>query len=126
MNELDNRIQAALEAATDLSGPIPEPTFAEEILETFHGKHSWLMIWSWIEMGGAGLLLCFCVYQFFHQETMMAMIAYASAAIICAVSAGCILLFLWIQMNHNITVREVKRLELQIAMLLKHLQEKPE
>ena len=126
MNELDNRIQAALEAATDLPGPIPEPTFAEEILETFRGKHSWLMITSWIKMGAVGLLAWFCVYQFFHQDTMMAMIAYSSLAIICTVSATCILLFLWVQMNHNTTVREIKRLELQIVLLLKRLQEKPE
>ena len=124
MNELDNRIQAALEAATDLPGPIPEPTFAEEILETFHGKHRWLMITSWIKMGVVGLLAWLCVYQFFQQDTMMALIAYSSATIICLVSAGCILLFLWVQMNHNTTVREIKRLELQIAMLLKQLQEK--
>lgn len=77
-------------------------------------------------MAAVGVLALFCVVQFFQQETMMAMIAYASAAIICVVSAGSILLFLWVQMNHNTTVREIKRLELQVAILLKQLNEKSE
>ena len=124
MNELDSRIQAALEAATDLSGPIPEPTFTDEILETFQGRHRWLMILSLVKTGLVGLLLCFCVYQFFQQETMMAMIAYASMMVICIVGYTCLMLLLWIQMNHNTIAREIKWLELQLLMLVKHFKEK--
>jgi len=124
MNELDSRIQGALEAATDLSGPIPEPTLTDEILETFQGRHRWLMILSLIKTGLLGLLLCFCVYQFFQKETIMAMIAYASMTVICIVGYTCLILFLWIQMNHNTIVREIKRMELQLLMLIKHFKEK--
>jgi hypothetical protein len=55
------------------------------------------------------------------QETMMAMIAYASLAIICTVAYAAIFLFIWVQMNHNTTVGEIKRIELQIALLSKQL-----
>ena len=124
MNELDDRIQAALNAATDLSEPLPDPTFAEEILESFQGRYRLLMITSWIKMIAVAFLTAFFVFQFFQQETMMAMIAFASAAIMSVVSAACLVLFLWVQMNHNTTVREVKRLETQIALLIRQLKDK--
>ena len=124
MNELDTRIQAALQAATELPERIPEPSLADEVLETFQGRHRWLMILSFIKTGFVAALMVFCIFQFFQQESTMAMIAYASATMICAVSYGCLILFLWIQMNHNTTVREVKRLELQLALLTRELKDK--
>ena len=123
MNELDTKIQKALQAATELSGPITEPSFTDELMATFHGRHSWLMVGGWIKMAVAGLLFYICAYQFFQQETMMAMIAYATTAVICIVTAATIMLFVWIQMNHNTTVREVKKLELQIALMTHELRQ---
>jgi CO dehydrogenase/acetyl-CoA synthase gamma subunit (corrinoid Fe-S protein) len=118
---LDKKIQAALASATDLPDDITQPNLAEEILKTFQGRHSWLMKWGLVKMAFAIIALCFAVYQFFMQETMMAMIAYASLAIICTVAYAAIFLFIWVQMNHNTTVGEIKRIELQIALLSKQL-----
>ncbi len=126
MNELDSRIQAALEAATELQDPIPEPTLSEEVLESFQGTHGWLIAGGWLKTVALLAILVFSVYQFFQQDTVMAMLAYASLAVICIVGHVGIMLFVWIQMNHNQTVREIKRLELQVAMLLKQLKEKSE
>ena len=53
----------------------------------------------------------------------MAMIAYASATIICVVSAGCMLLFLWVDLNHKATQRQLKRLELHLSMINRQLSE---
>ena len=126
MNELDSRIQAALEAATELQDPILEPTLTEEFLESFQGTHGWLIMGGWLKTLAVLALMVFCVYQFFQQETVMGMLAYASLTVVCIVVHGAIMLFVWIQMNHNTTVREIKRLELQVAMLLKQLKEKSE
>ncbi|MBT4160420.1 MAG: hypothetical protein HOC70_00855 [Gammaproteobacteria bacterium] len=37
---------------------------------------------------------------------------------------GCLILFLWVQMNQNITVREVKRRELPLALLTRELKDR--
>ena len=121
MNELDERIQAALQAATELPDSPPEPNITDEILDTFRGRHSWLMVWGGIKMSFASVLMVVCAYLFFQQDTMMAMLAYATLVTVCAVICCCIMLFLWVQLNHNTTVREIKRLELQIALLLRQL-----
>jgi hypothetical protein len=66
-------------------------------------------------------LWIFCIYQFFHQEAIMAMIAYASGAIMCAVVIVAITVFFWQEVSKNIFTREIKRLELQVALLIKHI-----
>lgn len=123
MNDLDQRIQEALYAASELPEFIEETTLTQDILDTFQGKHRGLMILSWIKMAVIGALSYFCIYQFFQQESMMAMIAYATATIIFMAGAAVIMLFLWIKMNHNTTTREIKRLELQVALLVRELRQ---
>ncbi|MFT7652684.1 MAG: uncharacterized membrane protein YciS (DUF1049 family) [Limisphaerales bacterium] len=124
MNDLDTKIRQALQAATDLPGGIQEPSLTEEIMATFKGRHSFLNISGAIKMITAGLIFYFCVYQFFQQETMMAMIAYGTATLICMGVACTTMLWLWVQMNHNTTVREIKKLELQISLLTQELQQR--
>ena len=122
MNDLDVKIRQALQAATELPDAIPEPSLTDEFLATFKGRHSFLNISGAIKMVVAGLIFYFCVYQFFQQETTTGMLAYATAALICMATACTTMLWLWVQMNHNTTVREIKKLELQMALLTAELQ----
>jgi len=124
MNQLDKRIQEALQAASELPESIDETTLLQDILDTFQGKHRGLMIITGIKMAVTVVLMLFCIFQFFQQETMMAMMAYATAAVFCVVAYACIFLFLWNEMNHNTTAREIKRLELQVALLIRELKDK--
>jgi Flp pilus assembly protein TadB len=124
MNQLDKRIQEALQAASELPESIDETTLLQDILDTFQGKHRGLMIITGIKMAVVAFLMLFCIVQFFQQETMMAMMAYATATVVFVVSYACIFLFLWNQMNHNTTAREMKRLELQVALLIRELKDK--
>ena len=124
MNQLDKRIQEALQAASELPESIDETTLLQDILDTFQGKHRGLMIVTGIKMAVMVVLMLFCIFQFFQQETMMAMMAYATAAVFCVVAYACIFLFLWNEMNHNTTAREIKRLELQVALLIRELKDK--
>ena len=123
MNTLDSKIQAALAAASDLPDDITQPNLASDIIDTLRGRHSWLMKWGVVKMIIAVILMCFCAYQFFMQDTMMGMIAYASATIICVIGYVAVFLFIWVQMNHNTTVSEIKRVELQLALLTKAIKD---
>ena len=124
MNQLDKRIQEALQAASELPESIDETTLLQDILDTFQGKHRGLMMITGVKMAVMAILMLFCIFQFFQQETMMAMMAYATATVVFVVSYACIFLFLWNQMNHNTTAREIKRLELQVALLIRELKNK--
>jgi hypothetical protein len=123
MTTLDSKIQAALASASDLPDDITEPNLVSDLIDTLHGRHSWLMKWGLVKMAFAIILMCICAYQFFMQETTMAMIAYASATIICVIAYATVFLFIWVQMNHNTTVSEIKRVELELALLAKALKD---
>ena len=123
MTTLDSKIQAALASASDLPDDITEPNLASDLIDTLHGRHSWLIKWGLVKMALAIIVMCICAYQFFMQETTMAMIAYATGIVICIVAYATIFLFIWVQMNHNTTVTEIKRVELQLALLAKALKD---
>jgi uncharacterized membrane protein YciS (DUF1049 family) len=126
MNSLDQQIQNALRVASELPEIAEEPTLTQEILDVFQGKNHVVMILTGVKMAAAGILMYVCIYQFFQQESMMAMIAYATATIIFGLVAACIMLFLWVKVNHNTTTREIKRLELQVALLIRELHQNKE
>ena len=44
-------------------------------------------------------------------------------ALLCAMAYAAIFLFIWVQMNHNTTVGEIKRVELQLALLAKAIKD---
>ncbi len=121
MNNLDQRIQALLKQASDLPEHIDEPSVADEIISTFKGRRSWLLKWAAVKMIAAVVFMLFFAYQFFQQDSVMAMIAFATGTLLCAFAYASVFLFVWIQMNHNNTVSEIKRLELQLAILSRKL-----
>lgn len=123
MTTLDNKIQAALASASDLPDDITQPNLTSDLMDTLQGRHSWLMKWGIVKMVVAVIVMVICAYQFFMQESTMAMIAYASATLLCAIAYAAIFLFIWVQMNHNTTVGEIKRVELQLALLAKAIKD---
>ena len=126
-NELDNHIKAALQqdSLTHESSSVFGDQIAiiiEEVSQTFSGQHRVLLLWSVAKMIGTVILMIFAIYQFFHQESMMALVAYASLAVICVVAEATIFLTIWISIHNNNRQRDIKRLELQVALLGDKLQ----
>ena len=121
-NSLDNKIHKALMDITDADIQFSdESTIYEDIMDTFSGQYRTIMILTGMKWLVVVALWAFCVYQFFHQQQIMAMIAYASGAIMCSVVIGAIAVFFFQEVNKNIFNREIKRLELQVALLIKHI-----
>lgn len=113
-----------MNAATELPDNIPEPTLTEELLETITGRHEFLMKWIVIKAVAAVGLMLFCIWQFFQQDSPMAMLAYATAILLCAIGYAAVVTFFWIRLNHNTTIREIKRLELQMALMARQAQQR--
>lgn len=122
MNDLDKIIKDALKGTTDSIGITDDPSMIEGFISTFQGQHKAILILAAIKLIPIAIMMVGSVYLFFQQESTMALIAYASLAIICMVGLMTIYLFLWISLNNNTLHRDVKRLELQIALLLQKLE----
>ena len=119
MNELDEQIRAALKAedAEILSRHGGDESIHDSVLELYLGQRRWLNLFLTLcSMALFGVML-FCGYRFFNAESTRDMIAW---------STGCLLLFMWLvmmklwfwlEMLKNSVTREVKRVELQLALL---------
>lgn len=116
-DELDAQIKAALhqESNIPLTGQIA--TILEEVSQTFSGQHRILLLSSVAKMVCMAILLIFSIFQFFQQQSMMALIAYATLAIFCVIVLATTFLTIWISIQNNNRQRDFKRLELQVALL---------
>ena len=71
MNQLDKRIQEALQAASELPESIDETTLLQDILDTFQGKHRGLMIITGIKMAVMAVLMLFWAVREEAEEKLL-------------------------------------------------------
>ncbi|MGK0187201.1 MAG: hypothetical protein ACI9R3_002987 [Verrucomicrobiales bacterium] len=94
-----------------------EPTIFEQIAETFRGRTRWLngmvVIYSLIFATLFGL----SIFRFFHATEVRDLILWASASVLSIIVIGLLKLWYWMELNRVTVLREIKRLELQVARL---------
>ncbi len=119
MNELDDTIRSALklQAQHGAIEPDREPPMRPQIAETFRGRFRWL---AWLAAFYRIVFLIFAVIaaiQFFRVDGTRELIAYATLFLISIGATAFIKLWYWMLLIKNSVIREIKRLELQIAEL---------
>ena len=122
MENLDARIEQALKDATGSVGISDEASVKQDLAATFRGQYRALFMLAWVKLFAVALLLLWSVYEFFTQTGAQAQLAFATLAVICTVTIGIIYTLFWISMNKQMTNREIKRLELQVALLINKLE----
>ena len=126
MNDLDRKIQEALPPDdAQLLGPPGEPPLWQQFTEMFRGRLGWVSV---LVLVGTLALAVFTVASavcFFRAEGEREMIAWAGGfgLGLLAVSFG--RLWFWLLMHRNAVLREVKRVELQLARLSGQLKRVP-
>ena len=119
MNVLDDKIREALqkEDAELFEDVGSEPSIYEMLMETFRGRHRWLvfltMFWTIVFM----VLGVLSVVRFFQAEETRDMLMWAAASAFLLSGVSMMKVWYWMELNKNSVTREIKRLELQIARL---------
>ncbi len=119
MSELDDKIREALrtEDAELLDRVGGEPSMFELVMETFRGRHRWLVLltvfWSLVFF----VLAIVTAVKFFTTEDSRDMMLWALAFVFCMSAVSMMKVWFWMELNKNAIMREIKRLELQIAQL---------
>lgn len=119
MSELDSKIREALqkEDAELFQEVGEEPGIFEMLIETFRGRHRWL------NMVAAALTLLFLAsgivsaVAFFRAKETRDVVMWAAACVTCLAAVAMLKVWYWLELQRIVVMREIKRVELQIARL---------
>lgn len=96
---------------------LDEKNLLGKLGEVYRGKMGWLaIIMNIMHLVIFGLFV-YCLVQFFGTENTNELLKWASAGFLCMIFMGMLKLYVWMQMDKNDILREIKRLELQVATM---------
>ena len=111
MNDLDNKIRAALEG----DATAEEPNLAEEVITVFRGRHRWmhsiivLVTLAFLALGVWASL------HFYHAEAVREQLLWGGLALVTLLMISFMKVWFWLEMHTNRILREVKRVELLLV-----------
>ena len=123
MNDLDQAIRQSLSAEDaklfDRLGA--DQALHRQVLATFEGQLRWFHAAGWI----AGFVLfgvaCILAWRFVNAPELADMLRWGAASALAFMGVALVKVWFWLELQKNAIVREVKRLELQVASLAAQL-----
>jgi len=122
--EIDDLIKKALtkEEAAFYSN-LEEQSLLEMVLGIYQGKMKWFAILTtFIQLIVFGLSI-YCFVQFLETEEVKQLILWGTGMFVGLMMMSMLKLFHWLQMDKNAILRELKKVEFQVAILTSKLKE---
>ncbi|RMD65932.1 MAG: hypothetical protein D6824_01755 [Planctomycetota bacterium] len=120
LKELDRKIQEALRRQDDLDEALASPEdegLVEMLIGVFRGRMVWLNIYG-MTLGVAFTgLAVWCAVRFFQSADVKAALGWGVGFLTCVLFVAMLKIWFWMEIEKNTVLREVKRLELQVARL---------
>lgn len=85
----------------------------------FQGKLKWVAMFSAVIMFILTGLAFYCFFQFYNATDLREMMLWGAGMGLSMMAVGQLKTWHWMQMDKNSLLREIKRLELQISLLVK-------
>lgn len=118
MNDIDNKIQEALDAEDrDLLDQFGEQGLIAQSLSVFQGRQGWI---AGIALFAGAILFAGALYsgwRFFTAPAALESAQWAAVAWFLMTMVAFMKVWFWMRMESNRVIREVKRVELQVARL---------
>lgn len=119
MESIDERIKKALSSEDQafLARMDADSSLYSDIAATFRGHTRWINAFGWfgaLIFFGAGVV---CAWQFSMHTDLRSMLMWGAGAIVAFLWLGMIKLWFWMELQKVGIVREIKRVELQVASL---------
>ncbi|MBB6429617.1 DUF6768 family protein [Algisphaera agarilytica] len=120
MNDLDDLLKESLGSDT-ADVVIPRDTLREEIGGAFMGWSRPLLVMVLFDTVLAGIMFVVSVVNMFRADDLRMTVIWATSALFFGLATGFIKLYFYMRSNRNRVLREVKRLELGVAVLSEHV-----
>lgn len=118
MTDLDRQIEEALEAEDrDLLKKFGEQGVFAQMFSVYDGKMRWLAVMATVMTFALFIGAVYCAWKFFGATDAVLATRWAAAALVLMIMVGFLKLWFWMRMESNRILREVKRVELQVARL---------
>ncbi|WP_222983729.1 DUF6768 family protein [Flagellimonas meishanensis] len=116
--KIDELIKEALtEEEARFYDELGEQNVLEKFEGVFKGRMGWLSILMNFWILAFFVLLVYCAVQFFVAETTEGLVTWGVGVLVCSILVSMLKLYIWMQMDKNDILRELKRLELQVSAL---------
>ncbi len=123
--EIDQLIRQALsEEEAKFYDELEEQNLPQMMGGLFQGKMKWITIMTMVIMLFLFAGAVYCAIQFFQTEDLKEMIVWGAGSFLLMFAVSFLKLFHWMQMDKNAIMREIKRMELQLAALNSKLDKK--
>ena len=96
---------------------LDEQNLLQMIKGLFQGKLGWIIILMNIVTVLVFGVFVYCAIQFFNTDITNELILWAVLGVFCMLMVSMLKMFVWMQMDKNALMRELKRLELQVSSL---------
>lgn len=124
MNPLDQLLKDTLDPATaDTEADVlthPD-TLYENVTRAFRGRSAWLMRAIVFDMVLVTAVFIVSIIGIVRTEDVRTTVIWATVLLGCAMGAGLLKLWFFLALNRNHLLREIKRLELGVALLSEKL-----
>lgn len=119
MSKLDQGIRQALAAedAAFLAKFEGQSPF-HEAMGTFSGKWGAMNVFAALVTFAMFGAAAYCAWSAFGAADVRETVLWSTGASVAMLAVAMLKMYFWMEMNKNVTLREVKRLELQIARLV--------
>ncbi len=118
MSNLDQAIRQALSAEDSaFLAKFESETPFNEVMGTFSGKWGAMNIFAAIITFAVFGAFVYCVWNMLSASDVRDVIIWAAGAAWASLAVAMLKMYFWMEMNKNVVLREVKRLELQVARL---------
>ncbi len=122
-HNIDEKIRLALskddaDLFDELAG---EQSLFDQALQLLKGRNRWFNIMVMFITLVFLAIGAICIWQFSQAEETKTLLAWALGLIFSLTAVSMLKLWAWMEMEKNSTIREIKRLELQVAHLSRKL-----
>lgn len=109
--------QALTEEESEYLEKMGEQTLLEEGLDLFKGRRGWISIWIGFVIFVVFIGSIYCLVQFFEVSETKDLMVWGGGFFLGIFMVTSLKIWAWMQMDRNAIMRELKRIEVQIAAL---------
>lgn len=120
---IDALIREALSEEDRAHFDVEEPTLPEQVFSLFRGRWRWMNVLIVVIMLALFVAAVVTGIRFFEADDAATMLRWGAVAWLCWFAVGFLKLWTWMEMERFAIVREIKRLELQVANLSARLRD---